>query len=75
MPTPDSTPFTDAPFALKMLWNKSALCGEVDTQDPPETVWGTCDQMIATQVRFSRKTLKKSEDLIPAEEDLMVSEV
>ena len=25
MPTPDSTPFIDAPFALKALWNKFAL--------------------------------------------------
>ncbi len=37
MPTPDSTPFTDASFALKALWNKLALRGELDPHHPPAT--------------------------------------
>ncbi len=30
MSTPDSTPFSDAPFALKGLWNKFTLRGIVE---------------------------------------------
>ncbi len=34
---PNSRPFTDAPFALKALWNKLALRGELAPHDPPAT--------------------------------------
>ncbi len=38
MPTPDSTPFTDAPFALKVLWNKFALRRDLAGSNPPATM-------------------------------------
>ncbi len=46
MPTPDSTPFTDAPFALQALWNKFALGGELDPLSPPATVREAYNQVV-----------------------------
>ena len=51
MPTPDSTPFTDAPFALKALWNKFALRGEVDARNPPATVQEAYNQVVEILLR------------------------
>ncbi len=58
MPTPDSTPFTDAPFALKALWNKFALGGELDPHDPPATVREAYNQVVAVHLKEMRDTVE-----------------
>ncbi len=74
MSTPDSTPFTDAPFALKALWNKFALRGEVDSQIPPATVREAYNQVVAVQLKEMRETVEAIEaDIRNAETDMLAS--
>ncbi len=66
MSTPDSTPFTDAPFALQALWHKFALRGEVDSQNPPATVQEAYNQVVGVQLKEMRETLEAIEaDIVP----------
>ncbi len=59
MPTPDSTPFTDAPFALKALWHKFTLGGELDPHSPPATVQDAYTQVVEIQVRQMRDVMQE----------------
>ncbi len=61
MPTPDCTPFADAPFALKALWNKFALRGELDPHDPPVTVREAYNQVVAVHLTEMRETVEAIE--------------
>ncbi len=62
MPTPDSTPVTDAPVALKGLWNKFALRGELDPHDPPATVREAYNQVVAIQLQHMREVVEEIND-------------
>ncbi len=74
MPTPDSAPFTDAPFARKALWHKFALRGEVDSQNPPATVREAYTQVVAVQLKEMRATAEAIEaDIRNAESDMLAS--
>ncbi len=74
MPTPDSTPFTDAPFALKALWNKFALRGELDPHDPPATVREAYNQVVAVQLTEMSETVEAiGADIRNAETDMLAS--
>ncbi len=74
MPTPDSAPFTDAPFALKALWNKFALRGELDPHDPPATVQEAYNQVVAVHLTEMRETLEAiAADIRNAETDMLAS--
>ena len=61
MPTPDSTPFTDAPFALKALWHKFALRGELAPHSPPATVREAYTQVVAVQLKEMHETMEAIE--------------
>ncbi len=74
MPDPDSTPFTDAPFALKALWNKFALRCELDPHDPPATVREAYNQVVAVHLTEMRETVEAIEaDIRNAETDMLAS--
>ncbi len=74
MPTPDSTPFTDAPFALKALWNKFALHGELNPHDPPATVREAYNQVVGVHLKEMRETVEAIEaDIRNAETDMLAS--
>ncbi len=74
MPTSDYTPFTDAPFALKALWNKFALRGELDPLSPPATVREAKNQVVAVQLTEMRETVEAIEaDIRNAETDILAS--
>ncbi len=74
MPTPESTPFTDAPFALQALWHKFALRGELDPLSPPATVRETYNQVVAVHLKEMRETLEAIEaDIRNAETDMLAS--
>ncbi len=74
MPTPDSTPFTDAPFGLKALWNKFALRGELDPLSPPASVREAYNQVVAVHLKEMRETLEAIEaDIRNAEMDMLAS--
>ncbi len=74
MPTPDSTPFTDAPFALQALWNKFAISGEVDPRNPPATVREAYNQVVAVHLKEMRETVEAIEaDIRNAETDMLAS--
>jgi len=55
------TPFTDAPFALKALWNKFALSGDLDGGNPPATVQEAYNQVVAVQLKEMRETVEAIE--------------
>ncbi len=59
MPILDSTPFTDAPFALQALWNKFALSGEVDARNPPVTVQEAYNQVVEIQLRHMGEVMEE----------------
>ncbi len=59
MPTPDSTPFTDAPVGLQALWNKLSLSGEVDARNPPATVQEAYNQVVEIQLRHMGEVLEE----------------
>jgi len=61
MHTPDSTPFTNAPFALKALWHKFALRGELDPHSPPATVREAYNQVVAVHLTEMRATVEAIE--------------
>ncbi len=74
MPTPDSTPFTDAPFALKALWNKFTLRGELDPLSPPATVREAYKKVVAVQLKEMRETEEAIEaNIRNAETDMLAS--
>ncbi len=74
MPPADSTPFADAPFALKALWNKFALGGELDPHDPPATVREAYNQVVAVQLKEMRETVEAIEaDIRNAKTDMLAS--
>ncbi len=74
MPTPDSTPFTDVPFALKALWNKFALGGELDPLSPPATVREAYNQVVAVHLKEMRETVEAiAADIRNAEMDMLAS--
>ncbi len=74
MPTPDSTPFTDFPFALKALWNKFALRGELDLHSPPATVREAYNQVVAVHLKEMRETVEAIEaDIRNAKTDMLAS--
>ncbi len=74
MPTPDSTPFPDAPIALQALWHKFALGGELDPLSPPATVREANNQVVAVQLTEMRETLEAIEaDIRNAETDMLAS--
>ncbi len=74
MPTPDSTPFTDAPFTLQALWHKFALRGELDPHDPPGTVREAYNRVVAIHLKEMRETLEAIEaDIRNAEMDMLAS--
>ncbi len=75
MPILDSTRFTDAPFALKALWNKFTLRGELDPLSPPATVREAYNQVVAVHLKEMRETLEAIEaDISNAETDMLASE-
>ncbi len=61
MSTPDSTPFTDAPFTLQALWSKFALRGELAPHSPPATVREAYNQVVAVQLTEMRETVETIE--------------
>ncbi len=74
MPTPDSTPLTDAPFARKMLWNKFTLGGELDPHDPPATVREAYNQVVGVHLKEMRETLEAIEaDIRNSETHMLAS--
>ncbi|MDA2911776.1 hypothetical protein MYX04_12715 [Nitrospiraceae bacterium AH_259_D15_M11_P09] len=74
MSTPDSTPFTDAPFALQALWNKFTLRGELDPHFPPATVREAYNQVVAVHLKEMRETVEAIEtDIRNAETDMLAS--
>ncbi len=74
MPTSDSIPFTDAPFALKALWNKFALRGELAPLSPPATVREAYNQVVAVHLKEMRETVEAIEaDIRNAEMDMLAS--
>ncbi len=74
MPTPDSTPFTDVPFALQALWNKFALRGELAPHYPPATVREAYNQVVAVQLKEMGETLEAiAADIRNAEMDMLAS--
>ena len=74
MPTSDSTPFTDAPFALKTLWNKFGLRGELDLLSPPATVREAYNQVVAVHLKEMRETVEAIEaDIRNVETDMLAS--
>ncbi len=74
MPTPDSPPFTDAPFALQALWHKFALGGELVPLSLPATVREAYTQVVAIQLKEMRETLEAIEaDIRNAEADMLAS--
>ncbi len=75
MPTPDSTPFTNAPFALKALWIKFALGGELGPHDPPANVREAYNQVVAVQLKEMRETVEAiCTDLRLLEADMLASQ-
>ncbi len=69
---PDSTPFTDAPFALQALWHKFALGGELDPHDPPATVREAYNQVVAVHLKEMRETVEAIEaDIRTAETHML----
>ncbi len=74
MSTPDSPHFTDVPFALKALWHKFALGGELDPHGPPATVREANNQVVAVQLTEMRETVEAIEaDIRNAEMDMLAS--
>ncbi len=74
MPTPDSAPFTDAPFALQALWHKFTLRGELDPHSPPATVREAYNQVVAVQLKEMRETMEAIEaDIRKSETDMLAS--
>ncbi len=74
MPTPDSAPFTDAPFALQALWHKFALRGELAPHSPPATVREAYNQVVAVQLKEMGETVEAIEaDIRNAEADMLAS--
>ncbi len=74
MPILDSTRFTDAPFALKALWHKFALRGELDPHSPPATVREAYTQVVAVHLNEMRETVEAIEaDIRNAEMDMLAS--
>ncbi len=74
MPTHDSIPFSDAPFALQALWNKFALRGDLDGSNPPATMQEAYNQVVAVQLKEMRATLEAIEtDIRNAEADMLAS--
>ena len=74
MPTPDSILFTDAPFALKALWNKFALRGELHPHSPPASVREAYNQVVAVQLTEMRETEEAIEaDIRNAKTDMLAS--
>ncbi len=74
MSTPDSTPFTDAPFTLKALWNKFALSGDLDGGNPPATMQEAHNQVVAVHLKDMRETVEVIEaDIRNAETDMLAS--
>ncbi len=74
MPDPDSTPFTDAPFALQALWHKFALSGDLDGGNPPATMQEAHNQVVAVQLKEMRETLEAIEaDIRNAKTDMLAS--
>ncbi len=74
MPTPDSAPFTDAPFALQALWHKFALRGELDPLSPPATVREAYTQVVGVHLKEMRETVEAIEaDIRIANTDMLAS--
>ncbi len=74
MPTPDSTPLTDDPIALKALWNKFALRGELAPHSPPATVPEAYNQVVAVHLKEMRETVEAiAADIRNAEMDMLAS--
>ncbi len=69
-----STPFTDAPFALKALWHKLTLRGELDPHSPPATVREAYTQVVAVHLKEMRATVEDIEaDIRNVEMDMLAS--
>ncbi len=74
MSTPDSTPFTDAPFALQALWNKFTLRGLLDSRNPPATMQEAYNQVVPLHLQAMRETVEAIEaDIRNAEMDMLAS--
>ncbi len=74
MPTPDSAPFTDAPFALQALWHKFALRGELDPLSPPATVREAYTQVVGVHLKEMRETVEAIEaDIRNSETEMLAS--
>ncbi len=75
MPTPDSAPFTDAPFALQALWNKFTLRGLLDSRNPPATMQEAYNQVVPLHLQAMRETAEAiCTDLRLLEADLLASQ-
>jgi len=57
------TPFTDA---LKTLWNKFALRGDLDGSNPPATMREAYNQVVAIQLRHMREAVEEINDDVRA---------
>ena len=74
MSIPDSTSFTDAPFALKARWNKLALRGELDLRYPRAIVREAYNQVVGVHLKEMRETVEAIEaDIRNAKTDMLAS--
>jgi len=74
MLTPDSSAFTDAPFALQALWNKFALRRDLGGSNPPATMQEAYNQVVAVQLKEMRETVEAiAADIRNAKTDMLAS--
>ncbi len=62
MPDPDATGFADAPIDLLCLWNQYALCGLLDSHNPPATAQEAYNQVLPLHLKDMREPAEEIND-------------